>query len=120
MFRVMVVDDQESYRRLLRNILEREDDFQVVAEAEDGSEALKMIDEVNPDLIIMDVQMPAMGGLDATKLILQRRPEAKVVLVSMTGRRRHYSRMAHEAGAIAFVPKAELSVNMLRQFLRDD
>ncbi len=51
---------------------ERENDFQVVAEAADGNEAVELADEVNPDLIIMDVQMPSMGGFEATRTILQR------------------------------------------------
>ena len=117
MIRVMLVDDDDGYRRLLRRILEREDDFQVVAEAENGCEALKMIDEVNPELIIMDVGMPTMNGIDATRLILQRRAEAKVVLISRTGRDREYSRIAQEVGAIAFVSKEQLGIDQLRRIL---
>ena len=117
MFHVMIVDDQDEYRRLVRAMLDREDDFLVVAEAGDGNEAVALMDEANPDLVIMDVLMPLMDGFEATRLILQRRPEAKVVLVSRTGRYLEYSRIAQEAGAIAFLPKAELRVNVLRQLL---
>ena len=118
MIRVMLVDDEDGYRRLLRRILEREADFQVVAEAEDGSEALELINDVAPDLVIMDVQMPAMSGTDVTRLILQRRPETKVVLISRTSRGRDYSLLAKEAGAIAFASKETLGVNLLREVLQ--
>ncbi len=118
MFRVMIVDDDETYRRLVRAMVEREDDFQVVAEATDGNEAVELADEVNPDLIIMDVQMPSMGGFEATGTILQRHQDARVVLVSRTRRQLEYSRMAQDAGAIAFVTKENLSISVLRQALQ--
>ena len=114
----MVVDDQERYRRLVRNMLEREEDFQVVAEAANGAEALRLMDEVNPDLIIMDVQMPSINGFEATRLVMQRRPDTRVVLVSRTRREREYSRMAEEVGAAAFVLKRDLDVTAVRQALQ--
>ena len=118
MFCVMIVDDDETYRRLVQAMLEREDDFQVVAEASDGNEAVQLADEVNPDLIIMDVQMLSMDGFEATRTILQRHQDARVVLVSRTRRQLEYSRMAQDAGAIAFVTKEDLCISVLRQALQ--
>jgi len=118
MIRVMLVDDEDGYRRLLRSVLEKETDFQVVAEAHDGNEALELIDDAIPDLVIIDMQMPTMDGTEATKLILQRRPETKVVLISRTSRGRDYSLLAKEAGAIAFASKETLGVNLLREVLQ--
>ncbi len=118
MFCVMLVDDEESYRSLVRTALEREDDFQVVAEASDGREAVELAEDVNPDLIIMDVRMPYMDGFEATRLILERNPEARVVLVSRTGRRQEYSCMSQQVGALAFMAKQNLDICVLRQVLQ--
>ena len=92
-WRVMIVDDDETYRRLVRAMLQREDDFQLVAEASDGNEAVELADQVNLDLVIMDVQMPSMDGFEATWTILQRHQDTRVVLVSRTRRQLEYSRM---------------------------
>ena len=118
MFRVMLVDDEELYRCLVRTALEREDDFQVVAEASDGREAVELADEVNPDLIIMDVLMPYMDGFEATRLILERNPEARVVLVSRTGRQQEYSCMSQQVGALAFIAKQDLDTSILMRVLQ--
>ena len=118
MFRVMVVDDQESYRRMVRYMLEREEDFRVVADAADGAEALRLMDEVNPDLVIMDVQMPSINGFEATRLIMQGYPNARVVLISRTRRQRDFERMAEEVGAAAFMVKGDLAITAVRQALQ--
>ena len=113
MYRVMVVDDQEAFRRLACVMLRKNCEFQVVCEAGDGEEAVRMADENEVDLIIMDVEMPGMGGLAATEAIIKQRPHIKVVLVSMFGDA-EYTRAGLEAGAVAFTPKTELSGDSLR------
>ena len=114
---VLIVDDDERYRRLLRSMLEKGEDFQVLAEASDVREALELIDKVIPDLIIMDVQMKSMDGFEGTKAILGHHPNARVVLVSRTGNHQNYACTAKKAGAIAFIRKMDLSISVLREAL---
>lgn len=114
MFAVMIVDDQEPFRRRARKILEMDGDFRVIAEASDGSEALDMMERVSPDLILMDVQMPVMNGFEATKRIQDQYPGVSIALISMESEQ-EYSRMASEIGAMAFLNKRDFSSATLRQ-----
>ncbi len=116
MFGIMIVDDQESFRKRTRDVVEMEGDFRVVAEAGDGREALNLVEQHNPDLVVMDVQMPEMNGFEATRLIHERNPNVNVALVSMHGEEQ-YTRMAEEVGAMAFIPKKDLSAETLRQLI---
>ena len=118
MVRIGLVDDEATYRRRLRAILERENDLKVVAEAGDGNEVLTLMEQFNPELIIMDIQMPLLNGFEATKLILQGYPETKVILISRTGRREEYVRRATEVGATAFIPKRDLGISVIREALQ--
>ena len=116
-YRVMIVDDQEAFRRLALVTLEGDCDFEVIAEASDGHEAVMLTDETEPDLVLMDVEMPGMGGVQATSEILERHPAVKVVLMSMFDDQT-YARVGLESGAVAFVAKTELSVDLLREKMK--
>ncbi len=116
--RIGIIDDDANYRRLVRAMLEEEDDFEIVGEADDGSEALDLIDRVELDLIVMDAQMPSMSGFEATRLISQLHPEVKVVLVSRTGNIADNSRLAAEVGTTIFVSKDNLDVGVIRRALQ--
>ena len=81
--RVMVVDDQEEFRALTRTMLEEDRDFQVVAEARDGDEAVELAEQARPDLVLMDILLGHMNGFEATRRILSLHPHVTVVLVSI-------------------------------------
>ncbi len=80
--RVLVVDDDRSYRQILRLIVESGTDYRVVGEAEDGREAIALATSLAPDVILLDLAMPGMGGLEALPLLLAVVPSAKVVVLS--------------------------------------
>jgi DNA-binding NarL/FixJ family response regulator len=88
----------------------------VVAEAEDGANAIEMVDRCNPDVVVMDVQMADMGGIEATRRILSAHPGANVVLMSMGGDQ-EYPALAREIGARGFLTKRNLNSEMLRSVL---
>jgi DNA-binding NarL/FixJ family response regulator len=106
MINVFLVDNQESVRRGLRMRLALEEDLQVVGEAADGKKALELIQEIKPDVVIMDLEMPGMDGISATAALHDLAPEVKVVMLSL-----HDSSFLRDrariAGAIAFVQKRE-------------
>ncbi|MCI0438557.1 MAG: response regulator transcription factor [Chloroflexi bacterium] len=116
MYQVVLVDDQEMFRNMARDILERASDFKIIAEATDGTEAVKLMDELTPDLLLMDVQMPQMDGFEAARRIKERHPAAKIALTSMNNDK-EYFRIASDVGALAFIPKRSLNADALRQIL---
>jgi DNA-binding NarL/FixJ family response regulator len=79
---VCLVDDQRLMRDGLRTLLELEEDLQVVGEAEDGTAALQLFEALRPDVVLMDIRMPVMDGVEATRQMLARWPEARVIILT--------------------------------------
>ncbi len=100
---VLIVDDAAFMRMMLKKILTAED-FEVVAEASDGREAIKKYEEHEPDLVTMDITMPDMDGLEAVKEILDYDEDAKIIMVSAMGQQKMVVE-AVQAGAEDFVVK---------------
>lgn len=115
--RVVVADDDEDARFLLRRTLERSGRFSVVAEAADGAEATVVTDEQRPDLVILDLKMPKVDGIAALPLIRAAAPDAVVVIVSTLPRER-LANAAVNAGAHAFIGKSMSPRRLLEILLK--
>ena len=102
--RVMLVDDHSIMRDLLRDALENTGEFQVVAQAADGEEALRMVQEAAPDVIVMDVIMPVMDGIDACREITELLPDTKVLMLTASNEQDAIVR-AIAAGATGYLQK---------------
>lgn len=101
---ILVVDDHKILRQGLRTLLGREADMKVLAEAEDGRDAVRLVRELSPQVVIMDVGMPDLNGIEATRQILQESPETKVIALSMHSDRRFVTNMI-KAGASGYLLK---------------
>lgn len=104
MIRVLVVDDHAILRDGIRSLLESQEDIVVVGEAGDGSEAIELVDKLLPDIVLMDISMPKTNGLEATRLIRERFPQVKVLILTQHDNR-EYIAPALSAGASGYVLK---------------
>ncbi len=103
--KVIIADDQVSTRRALKALLTFEPRIDITGEASDGSEAIRLIGKLQPDLVLMDVQMPVMDGIKATQQIKTLWPTIKVVVYTMFP---GYQQEAYQAGADYFLIKGSL------------
>jgi pilus assembly protein CpaE len=103
-FRVLIVDDIAETRENIRKLLQFEADIEVVAVARTGREAIQLAQEVNPDVVLMDINMPDMDGIAATEIIRQKMPSVQVVVLSVQGDQ-NYMRKAMLVGARDFLTK---------------
>ena len=111
---VMVVDDQAPFRMAARAVIRRSEGFSLTGEAENGVKALELANEIHPDVVLMDINMPEMGGIEATRRIVAELPETFVILCS-TYDISDLPPDAKDSGARAYVHKEQLGSTTLRR-----
>lgn len=108
--RILITDDQPRARQGMRALLATCPEVEEIREAASGKQALSLIEASQPDVVLMDVRMPEMDGLEATRIVKARWPQVKVILLSMYG---EYASDAPATGAHAFINKADAPVKLL-------
>jgi len=116
MIKVLLVDDHDVVRSGLKRIIEEANDIRVVAEGANGSEAFAQFQRCSPDVIILDISMPIMDGLDTTKQILTSCPSARIIILTMHPEH-HYATRALKAGAVGYITK-KISSHELHEAIR--
>jgi DNA-binding NarL/FixJ family response regulator len=101
---VLLADDHTMVREGFRKMLELQNDFEVVGEAQDGRQAVALVAELGPAVVLMDIAMPMLNGLEATRQILKAFPATKVLIISAHNEDA-YVKNAAESGAVGFLPK---------------
>ena len=112
--RVLIVDDQLPFREASRMVVDLTDGFEVVGEAENGEQAVELAASLDPDLILMDVQMPGIDGLEATRRIMDSDDPPRVVVMS-THESGNFEGPALAAGAAGFLPKSAFGMDELEE-----
>lgn len=116
-YTVLVVDDVAAYRRLIRAVLEDSNVFEVIGEAADGFQAIRLAQETQPDLVLLDLSMPQMDGLETLPQLLEVSSHSKVVVLSGFSHER-MGRVTLERGASAYLQKGLTPEELVRELLK--
>jgi DNA-binding NarL/FixJ family response regulator len=111
---VLLADDQPVYRRAARSVVRATPGFSVVGEAASGEEAVALVEALRPDVVLLDIRMAGIGGIEAARCIAAARPETTTILIS-TYRREDLPPEASTCGAAGYVHKADLEPSVLRR-----
>ena len=109
---ILIVDDNAQLRAFMRGIVAQKPDFQVVGEAKDGAEAIRLAQELRPDIVLLDLAMPRVNGLEALRWIKAERPATTVIIVTVHAEDA-YRQAAADSGADAFLLKKTLVTVLL-------
>jgi two-component system invasion response regulator UvrY len=115
--RVLVADDHAPFRRAARALLAASDEYQLVGEATSGEQAVTLARALHPDLVLMDITMDGIGGIEAARSINETHPGTATILVS-TYREGDLPSGARTCGAVGYVHKAELAATVITRLLR--
>lgn len=116
MTKILIVDDHQLFREGVKRILAFEDTFEIVAEGDDGSEVFNLYEEHNPDVVLMDINMPRMNGIEATEQLMTKYPQAKVIVLSIHDDESYVSQ-ALKTGALGYMLK-EMDADAIVQAIK--
>jgi DNA-binding NarL/FixJ family response regulator len=112
MLTLLIADDDAGVRGSIRRVLDRDPDTEVIGEAADGEEAVRLARELHPGMVLMDISMPRMNGLEALRLTKQAWPDTKIIMVTIHDEEQ-YRAVATAGGADGFVLKKALGTDLL-------
>lgn len=113
MIKVIIVDDHELLRMGITKLLQESNEIEVIADTHSGEEAIKLVREKKPDVVLMDVIMPGIGGLEATRRILRAEPHMKIIILTACDEEPFPSRLL-QAGASGYLTKGSSTAEMLQ------
>ena len=119
---ILLVDDHTIMRDGIKALLSTNEDMEVVGEAADGRKAVEMVQELSPDVVVMDISMPGMDGLEVTRRLTKRHPNVKVIMLTQHDNK-EYILSTIKAGAAGYIPKKALGsdlVSAIRAVLQGD